>query len=180
MINISLKKAYELSRAGLAKSRETLSPEQTISIYSTNVADELSAHSLSFAQKLDSRLNLVAATFQIRELINLANSSHGISSTMTQLAEVEAKLALFLPLEDSTLSNAISTKMEIDKLLSDDRRYTSTVEVSVIDGSTVMTAISLLRKQKAQLRDRIAQLNSEKTIEVTNDIIEAFATNGIY
>lgn len=199
-MKVTLKKASELARAAIeAANKITVSTNTTISIYSKDtVRDVVKAAREQCLQDDSDARNLLSVAFEIRKVIGQKNAECGVSKALTQremLDQMERRYQMLLQptygnrgeVDDNELAE-VAERLSSNKnrIMAGTTGNLRTVEenitVGVMDKATVKQLtddLMSIRRQKSDLKDTIAGLNLNTTIELGDAWVTELKKHGL-
>lgn len=188
-MKITLRKASELqNRIQQELKTIQLTPRVNLSEFA-DPAEDIAKANADMMKAMDSKMNLLQALFEIRELLGAANYSQGISKRLTELALIDKVIGVY---GEVNHQGYLSEKMQV---LTGKLRKMKSAEVSGDYGyrpaeiaTGVLTVDNLadmskktaeLRKRKVKLNDEILELNIKNEITLSPAVVTILQTMDI-
>ncbi len=195
-MQVTLKKAAELSRAALAAAK-AVEPKAnaSLSVFSlADVSEVVETGRKDFTASLDRSIALVNVSYEIRDLIGTANSAAGVDKLLTKVAaidEVVARITAALPGADKLFggeSGSDSDDMEAlkrrveqarkDITDAETRRYgggREDVKIAVLGSEQKKSLTDLVgsyKRKRAALKDELTAINFGTKITLPERLVE--------
>ncbi len=194
-MQVTLKKAAELSRAALAAAK-AIEPKSTVTIsaYSTTEVEAVVEEGRSaFNAALARSLALVNAGFEIRALIGNINAAVGVDALLTKVASIDETIARITAASgvtadkysgetgtDSDDMEALKRRVEQsrrDITDAENRRYGSRDEIKIVVLGTaqkqeLVDEIGKLKRLRAAHKDELTAINFGTKIDLPGSVVD--------
>lgn len=190
-MDITLKKASDLARAlGEAAEALPLRTIKSISIYAANPAEVVTSEIAAFGTSLETYMGLIDAQYTLRGLIGAANASSGVDALLTQRSALDAKIKKLNKLvedlsddEPASRVSAITSEIAALRTASDKGDRIGYIEKSVscqtVSVAALRSQIAILKRQRADIADRVAGLNLNTRISIPESVVVALKANSL-
>lgn len=186
-MQVTLKKASELSRAALAAAK-AIEPKGTIIVspFSTEqVVDLVHVGLVQFASSLDRVLALIDASFELRGAVGDANSRSGVGALLTKVAALDEHISRITALtataseydasvstDDMSAATRAVEQLRKDAGDAETRRFggKSEIRINIIaapERTDYTDMIASLKRRRVQFKDEITALNFANTVTLT-------------
>lgn len=186
-MQVTLKKAAELSRLALEKAKATeIQTSMDVSIYDQRPLGEIvSAETAQAKTNLDSMYDLIAAAFALRMEIGRLNAEKGINALLTEragLEVIESRLKTLASSVKGRRRTIESVEKEIEALRNQTvatenalygTRRKDEVSVPIFDDEWIKgieANLAKIARDKSDIRDKIAGINLNTHLELSQDV----------
>jgi hypothetical protein len=183
-MNITLRKANAIQNA-IQQLIKSINLKTNIDISEFQNPDQEIRIAKENFYKLDSRRNdLLEAFYHIRSLVGQENAISGISLNLSKIAYIDKRIGQLEQITNSQVETDISViKGKLEKLkVSEDRYGRDCISTSIIGREVIestLGAISLLKKEKLAMSDKVLELNIKTEISLSDSHVELLKLEGI-
>lgn len=185
MTKITLLRAARL-QASIHETLKTIpvTPKAELSIYA-NLADGIAAEQAKLKDSRARRERLITALFDIRRKTAVANAEAGLSDVLADQAENDMRIELLTnlatakPFEGMDVTARRADRMTTREEPASPYRIGSgtkeTMEVGLLTAEEIeehRVALLALKKKRADLKDRLAELNAGNSIKLSDETAE--------
>lgn len=181
-MNITLRKANALQNA-IQEHLKTIEVKTSVSLNEFQNPDaELTKARDTVVSNDQRRANLTMALYVIRGLVGKANANSGVSDHLARAAYLDKRIGQLKALVESAVVESDTViKGKLDKIRNDKSERSNfygrndTVDTGVLTQAQIdqyKTDMSILKKEKQSLNDKVLELNVRTEIEVASEVRE--------
>lgn len=145
------------------------------------VAAQVESERVVQKQEIDVLLSLVSARYKLRSLVDQANEKSGVSAKLTQMAQLEATLAVYNSLDkldvakdDSLVVDQLGIEQSNQGKVSDYGGVKTTMQVAIMsqeDKEKLLDSKDVVKKELEDLKDNLHGLNFTTTVELDASMV---------
>ena len=180
-MEISLRKAYSFSKALIEQSKAlSLKNNIEVSIYTSNVDEDVSNAIDLFQKNLEIANEYVSAAFELRHLVSEGNNKTvdglNINALLNERADLEVKEKIIASLIGNTgrgKNDIAGVKRQIEIALTRQKSEyygSDTISVSILSEEKIeelKTQLAALRRRKSAINDNLLVANSKITVKIS-------------
>ena len=180
-MEISLRKAYSFSKALIEQSKAlSLKNNIEVSIYTSNVDEDVSKAIDLFQKNLEIANEYVSAAFELRHLVSEGNNKTvdglNINALLNERADLEVKEKIIASLIGNTgrgKNDIAGVKRQIEIALTRQKSEyygSDTISVSILSEEKIeelKTQLAALRRRKSAINDNLLVANSKITVKIS-------------
>jgi len=184
-MKVTLKKASELSRALLTASEAPVSSTITLSCYLEKSPEPLiEAAEQKAIEDISRSLAQIEAAYAVRTLIAENNAKNGVTTLLTELAQVDATIERLVLVAtsgheavDSIHNRLIAQRARAENQYGSEEISTGVFKKATLDGYS--DTLADLRIRRNNIKDMITGLNFTTTIEIPDSVREVLKVSKI-
>lgn len=151
----------------------------TVNINEFHQADDaMSAARSKMLEKILRKNKLISAKYAIRNLVDTANYSSGISAKLTDIARLNKAIAMYegvLKGINDNYDEVSIVQMKLDKLRNSEQHLRDSVTALIFnneDSTTMQGVLSEMKKSRAFIKDEVSELNITSKIQLDAFLVE--------